>query len=293
MNSDGKALFGRAYSLVVAPTDNPLAFGLDVSDLRCTFKGKKSLKAEPNTCEVKVWGLAESSRKLLEEGEKLVVRLEAGYVSTGTSQLFLGEVRAASTEWDGPDCITTITTGDSEKEMQEARIHYSVGPSVPVDIAMTAIAKALKVGAGNLAQAIATLKTKGVAAMFGPGTVISGNAARELTDFCRSAGLEWSIQDGSLQILDAGKALEGLAVQLSSSSGLIGSPVVDFNASSKTKKGGTFVKAKCLLIPELAPGRKVVFDSRLVSGGFRIEEVEYQGDTHGDDWFAIITAKTY
>lgn len=299
--SNGKVLANRAYSLTVAPTGGAgglgaieSSLGLDVSALRCVFKVKKSLKAEPNTAEIKVYNLSESSRRILEAASKLSVRLEAGYESTGTSQLYLGEARSAWTSWlPDQSCETTITTGDSEKEIQESRIHVSVGAGVPPDVALTAIARALNVGEGNVAQALATLKAKGVAAMFGPGTAISGSAARELTDFCRSAGLEWSVQDGKLQILDKGRALNALAVELGPDSGLIGSPTIDFAASSKTNKGGVYVKARALLIPELTPGRKVSFKSKAVSGGYRIEEVEYVGDSHGGDWYANIVARSY
>lgn len=300
MSATGDKLFGRKFSLTVAPvgSDGVLgaiesAMGFDVSNLRCSFKVKKNLKPDPNTCEIKVYNLASTSRKVLEGASKLVVRLEAGYEETGVSQLYLGEVRSAWTEWQGPDAVTTITTGDSEKDIQEARIHVSIGPGTPVSTALTAIVRALGVGPGNVASAVQLLTTKGVAAMFGPGTVISGNAARELTDFCRSAGLEWSLQDGNIQILDRNKALSDKAIELSATTGLIGSPTIDFNATSKKVVGGLLVKAKCLIIPEIAPGRKVLFNSRDVNGGYRIDDVEWTGDTHGAPWYCEIAARKY
>lgn len=276
--SNGKPLFGRVLECVCGT--------VDVSALRVRFKVKRNLKPEPNTCEIAVYNLDQDNRAALENpnGGKLGVRLEAGYESTGTSQLFLGQARHAWTEWEGADAITTITTGDSEEEMQKARLHLSIGPTMPAEVALTAMVRALGVGQGNVAQAVATLKAKGVAAMFGPGTAISGNVARELTDFCRSAGLEWSIQNGTIQILDRGAALRDLAVELGADTGLVGSPSVDF-------KG--IVKAKAFLIPELVPGRKVSFKSRSVSGGYRIEEVTYTGDTHANDWHADLVCKKY
>ncbi len=287
MSSDGKRLIDRVLDLTVGT--------VDVSKLRVTFKVKKNLKPEPNTCEIKVYNLGQDNRDALEHapGGKLVVRLEAGYKDTGTSQLFLGEARGAWTEWDGPDCITNVTTGDSEKEMQEARLHISIGAGVPADVALTAMVRALGVGTGNVAQAVAMLKAKGVTSMFGPGTAITGQVKRQLTDFCRSAGLEWSVQDGKIQILDLNKSLHEKAVELGPETGLIGSPSIDFNASSKKKRGGQIVKAKCLLIPEITPGRKVSFKSKTVTGGFRIEEVEYVGDTHGQEWYAQIVCRAY
>jgi len=37
----------------------------------------------------------------------------------------------------------------------------------------------------------------------------------ELNDLCRSAGIEWSIQDGHLQFLDLNQPTDALAVKLS------------------------------------------------------------------------------
>lgn len=288
--ADGKVLFGRQYQVVVAPVGSSL--GLDVSELRCTFKVKRTLKPDPNTATVEIYNLSESSRSTLEGAKKLVLRLDAGYVDTGTTQLFLGEVRNAFTRAEETDVITTVTSGDSEKEMQEARLHMTLGPGITAPTALAAIAATLNVGPGNLAQAQALLAAKGATAMYGVhGSAITGNAARAMTDICRSAGLEWSIQDGTLQFLNKNQPAAQKAVELSSDSGLIGSPSVDYSASSKTKKGGVTVKATCLIIPDLLPGRLAVMKTRFITGGFRIEEVEYEGDTFGDAWFAHLTLR--
>jgi hypothetical protein len=290
MSLDGKVLFGRDYSVVVAPAGS--VFGLDVSELRISFKAKKTTKSEPNTCQVKIYNLAESSRSILEGSQKLILRLEAGYVDTGTTGIFLGQVRRAYTQAEGPDIVTTITTGDSAKEIQEARLQMSVGPGVPATTVVSALVTAIGCGTGNLPTVLAGLAAKGATSMFGAfGSAVSGNAARILTDVLRSAGYEWSIQDGSFQGLPINQPLVQTAVQLSPDTGLIGSPAVDFSASSKTKLGGQTVKAKCLIIPGLAPGRLVVMASKFVTGGFRIEEVEFEGDTYADPWYATLTLR--
>ena len=129
-----------------------------------------------------------------------------------------------------------------------------------------------------------------VVTLFPKGTVLSGNASRELTDLCRSVGAEWSVQNGAVQLLQIGEPLAGKAVELGPDSGLVGSPTID----NKDAKKGSIVKATCLLIPDLVPGRKVTFKSvARLEGGFRIEEVTYRGDTSGRDWYAEIECKRY
>lgn len=276
MSNDGKVLFGRRWNVTLDT--------FDVSNLRVTFKSKKNLKAVPNSCEIKIWNLGKEKREALSAKKVLKCRLEAGYESTGTTQLFLGEVRSATHEIDGADIVTTVETGDSDKAFNATRLHLSVGPSVPVTTVLENIAKKLGVGKGNLPSLAPLLASKGVATLFGVGTALSGSAARAMTDLCSSAGLEWSVQDGNLQILDLNKALAGKAVKLSSKTGLIGSPTVD-------AKG--VVKAKTLIIPELTPGRLLVFDSEVVKGGYRCQEVEHSGDTHGQEWYVELECKKY
>jgi hypothetical protein len=95
----------------------------------------------------------------------------------------------------------------------------------------------------------------------------------------RSLGLTYSIQNGVLQVLRRGQALQNTAVRLVPGSGL-----VDYPSRSADGK----VLAKCLLIPDIYPGRKVSFDVPGLSGFFRIREAKYTGDTAGQDWYASI-----
>lgn len=284
-------LYKRVVNLVVAPKSDGAtgalsaiesSLGFELSNLDCVFSAKKSLKPEPNTCEIKVYNLAPETRRVLELSKKLVVRLEAGYPDA-IAQIYLGEVRSAHSTREGADIVTELSAGDSEQELATTRLNLTLGPKIPAGQALTAIVEALGVGRGNVDQVAAKLSASGKA-LFGPGTALSGNAARMLTDICRSADLEWSVQDGVIQILDRAKALEDTAVELGPSTGLIGSPTID-------AKGVVSVTA--LLQPDLRPGRKIVLESEALRGGYRVDDCEYVGDTRGQEWYARIHAKAY
>jgi hypothetical protein len=120
----------------------------------------------------------------------------------------------------------------------------------------------------------ASLRTNG-RVVFPRATVFDGYSARLLTDFCRSAGLEWSIQDGALQFLDLGAALSVQPYILSPDSGLIGAPKIATDGK---------LNAQTLMLPGLRPGLPVVVESAYVKGTFRVIQCEYSGATHGDDW---------
>jgi hypothetical protein len=287
-------LFDRVWSVTVST--------LDVSDFRVHFRIEKTLKPEPNKALVEVYGLNKDHRAMLGElapgkrtGKKkkgtspnltgsIPVRIEAGYKDDGPQMIFLGDLRTVDSERNGADWITAITSGDGERAYRTARIAQSFGAGTPVPVAVRALVRSLGIGEGNLSQVLSGLKLGGRATILVRGAVFSGPAVRHLTDICRSAQLEWSIQDGVVQLQDFGTALAGQAIKLTPETGLIGSPNVD---------GNGVLKAKTLMIPGLRCGRLVVVDSDAVQGNFRVEKIITEGDTHGQDWGHEIEAKRY
>jgi hypothetical protein len=264
-------LFRRAWSLQVGT--------LDLSKLAMKFKVKSSLKAEPNTCDVEVYNLSDEHRSLLETTTAQTLKLAVGY-NDRTHQIFLGQVRTCFTQVSGPDRITKFSSGDGEQAILGTRIRVTYGNQIQIDTAIENIAKVLGIGVGNLSPVTAKLKSRGLASIYPQGVALSGNAWRELATICKSCGLETTIQDGALLLLEQGKALEGSAVRLSPSTGLVGSPTAD--------NDGT-VNCQALLVPELRPGVKVQLESLSVGRTvYRVYDAEYTGDTHGQDWYASL-----
>ena len=300
-------LFDRSLSLTIgSPTDpsvnvsanfNALnSKGLDISGLDVEFVVEKSLKpTEPNTCEIKVYNLAPDSRQALSGAKVLTVRLEAGYGSN-RSQLYFADARAAWTTREHADYVTHIESTDTiarptgEKSTRKIQpgsntgsLYRTMGAKVPLKQAFQTIAAALGIGTGNLQMALSNISGAPLTSV--NGAALLGNGARRMTDLCRSAGLEWSIQDGNLQLINIGATLSSTkAVELNDSTGLVESPSVDSQGA---------LTLKTLLIPGLAPGVLIKVDSLFVSGGYRIEKIRYVGNTRGQDWYAEISAARY
>jgi hypothetical protein len=153
---------------------------------------------------------------------------------------------------------------------------------VPLIQAFQSITDALGIGDGNLKQALAAGSSP-ISSV--NGAALLGNGAERMTDLCRSAGLEWSVQDGELQLLNVGQTLSTTkAIEVSSATGLVNSPSVDSQGA---------VEMTTLLIPGLAPGVLINVDSLFVKGGFRIEKIRYEGNTQGQEWYAHIAAAKY
>lgn len=276
---EGVQLFGRRWRITVGTNQ--------YENIDCAFQVKKTLKPEPNTCDLKLFNLNPDHRKQIEQNpalntlQKVPVSIEAGYGDL-LATIFRGELRAGQTTNDGPDVVTELSTGDGEKGIATARLNVPVGPGAQIADVMRQIASAIGVGAGNITQAASLLAAQGKVNFSVKGQVLKGNAADHLTDLCKSAGLEWSVQDGAVQILTLGQPLQGKALALDSTTGLVGSPTVD-------SKG--VLSATVLMIPGVRPGQSATFAGEYVKGTYRITQCEYEGDTLGNSWYIKIQAE--
>jgi hypothetical protein len=271
-------LFGRTYSIQIDD--------LGVESLRVGFTVKKSLKKTANTAEIAVYNLAKDTRKRLEGMSAVAVQLFAGYDGVN-SLIFRGELRDVFSRWEENGSWVTVLRGaDGDAAMRTARTNYGQRPGVSVARVVQQLATDLGVGIGNAARAIVSGNLEGVGNAFGKGVTMSGSTQEQLDKILRSAGKEWSIQDGELQVIDAGAALQASVTVLSPITGLMGTPEVQDKGANKGK-----AQIRCRILPDLNPGRAAAVESATVIGVWRIDEVTYTGDTHGQDWTAEIMAR--
>ena len=267
-------LFKRSYELKIGDTD--------ISGLDMAFQIEKTILFEPNTCEIKIWNLNEENRSILRAHRHHVpVMLKAGYEGS-LGLLFKGNLSEVFSMREGPDWVTTIRSGDGLKVLQTARVSKSFAAGTLVVDVLKEVARTLGLATGD---AITFLEKHGGIKRFPSGAAVSGSSALQLQKLLRSVGMSASIQDGTLQVLPHGKALEQSAVLLSPERGLVGSP----DMSNRL-----VMRARSLLNPELFPGRKVKIESSEIKGRvFRIERVNFSGETFGPNWYADIEAKRF
>ena len=249
--------------------------------LRMSFNVTKTPDSSPNKSELKIWNLSEDSRSMLQEQDRLIVTIKAGYRDF-SSQIFFGDMRFASSVRDSADWVTAVQSGDGAKQYKSARINKSFAAGTLVTDALKAAAESLGVGNGNLSKVIAA-GSKRALREFSNGTVLTGKSTEQIDNLAKSMGLEWSVQDGQLQLLEPEQTTQDSAVVLSSGTGLIGSPT----AGSKG-----VVKARSLLQPDIFPGRKIQIDSALIPNSFfKATKVKHTGDTWGSNWFTDMELK--
>lgn len=278
----------KIQDLVISGAWNAQATGLSFDGFHIDFEVTKTLKAEPNKAKVSIYNLASATRLQLSGKQPLVLKLDVGYNGQNET-IYLGTVRSGWTERAGSaseDIVTHIESGDSEFNMATARVAYAQGaksPKVPIGIALQSLADQLGVNTGNVFVSIAAFEKAGLAQI--SSSALHGNCAKRLTDLCKSIGFSWSIQNGAIQILPIGGALNSaLAIVLGPTTGLVGSPTVDSNG---------ILSAKALITPGLAPGAVVTMQAQFVKGSFVVTQTKHYGQTWGDEWYIEFQGKRY
>lgn len=285
MPTQGPQLFGRQLSCVIgtasASWNDAKKNGLSVDGFDIKARIQRNLiGAHPNQAEVQVYNLSEHTRQLLSGGSDTVVpvKVTAGYRGGATSTVFLGTARYVWSDRERADNILKFRSGDLESAML-ARGTAPTAPKMPIADALTALASAMGAGKGNIGQALANLG--GVALQTVRSGSLFGSAPDRMQYMCDSLGLEWSIQNGNVQMMPKGKPVSATVYDINSDSGMVGSPNVD-------SKG--MLKFQTLLLPGMAPGNLVRMNSRYTQGVYRIERCTWDLDTFGNEWYQTCEA---
>jgi hypothetical protein len=308
-------LFGRAYKLVLdaleiegGVTANGAKFGVDVA-----FKVEKSTEAEPNKALIQVYNLNPDHRGDFEKRfgseiskanrEPIRVELQAGY-GDDIGVIFAADLRNLVNKYDGRDWITEVEGADAGNAFKTGRVSRSFTADTNGFVVAKACAEGMGVGLGNLTDFASSLKVGALGVGFPEGTVISGVAWKELDYLLRASGLDWSVQNGVLQVKRRGQPLETKVFELSPETGLLGSPFAEVDATVIPGKNGAkpsedaakragLVNVKTLLLHQLFPGMKTKLKSERFEGGYQIKQLAFVGTTIGDDWHCDLKVRPY
>jgi hypothetical protein len=244
--------------------------------LKVRFDITKTNNREPNKAELTIWNLKEANRvKLQEEGLEVII--EAGYVDA-IDQIFKGDIETTTVGKDSVNWITSLELGDGSKQMRTARSNDSFrGPQTPGEMLKKAAKPFLDlgIGEGNLIEKVKAGVGPSVLKELINTYVLSGKTSDVLDDIASAMGLNYSVQDKSLQFLGKGEALQGAAILLDLTNGLIGSPDIG-------EKG--VVSAVSLLNGQFKPGVQILLSSRVISGTYVAQKVQHVGDSWADEW---------
>lgn len=281
----------RVCNLIVAGGDGE---GLDLGKMRVVFKCKKSDAQTPNTAEIRVYNLAQSTVTQIRE-EFTTVTLQAGYESN-IGVIFTGNIKQVRFGRENQtDTYIDIAAGDGDDAYNWAVTNTTLAAGA---------SQSDQIKAAGAPMAGKGVSTGYVADTGGDrlprGKVMYGMSRDYLRQSAQASDTSWSIQDGKLQFVKMTGLLPDKAVLLNSKTGLIGTP-------EQTNDG---IKVKCLLNPLLKIGAKVQIDEADIQtaklpdtskgatankpaaitsdGVYRVLTIEHTGDTRGNDWYSDI-----
>lgn len=281
----------RKASLVVGVG----ADGLDLSELHFKFSVRAGSLQTPNTATIRVYNLADATAQQIQKEFTRVI-LQAGYEGNDVGTLFDGTiVQIRRGREDATDTYLDIIAADGDEAINFAIVSVALTAGSTFRDRVEALAQAMKLPLGHIADLPPSKLPRG--------KTLYGMGRDHLRDVALGTDMEWSVQQGQLQMIPINGYLPGEAVVLTANSGLIGQPQQMVDG----------IHVKCLINPRIRPGGRIQIDNKSIqqahldlnlSGGavasnaflpritddgfYRVVIIEHEGNTRGQDWYSDI-----
>ncbi len=263
---------------------------LDLTGLRFRFEVLKNQLTSrlQNASKIEVFNLGKNSRDKIEE-RGTQVELQVGY-GNELRTLFKGQLRRAFSVHESVEWITTIYANEEWKAIQDSTINKAWSAGIPVATVIADIIKTFGAAASRpLFQDVGALPT-----MLGPRS-FTGSSAAAMEELAETHGFTWGWVDGRFEVTGPEPNFSDKVVEISASTGMIGSPVVtDLGVEVTTLLNPALKVHRKIQIKSVGAGVKVgLIETRetvptLREGVYIIGEIEAVGDTHGNDWLSKI-----
>jgi hypothetical protein len=285
------AQYLRKVSLVVGNAEGK---GLDLSGLQFRFAVRRGDLQTPNSVDIRVYNVSkETARQIMtgngQEGgtpEFSQLRLLAGYQDSDQYGLiFQGQIMQVRRGRESQaDTFIDIRAADGDEAY-----NFAAG-STPQDHIDT-LAAAMAIPKGYTPELPATGLPRG--------KVFYGLARDSMRDVAKTNDVNWSIQDGQIQLAPIASFVPGTIPVLTSATGMVGWP-------EQTANG---IHIRCLLNPNIKISSVVKIDNASVldyqlpidvltgqiareitprkdwDGFYVVYVAEHYGDTRGNEWY--------
>ena len=287
-------LFRREYRLVFGEAGQ---LGSEVTELQLQFRIIRTSDPTKNKCTMQVFNLSKDTRALLESSNSddtnnPVILLQTQYAeditnsgsNRGFQTLFTGQVVTAMTRKQGGNLITQIEAQDGYIPIREGLISKNFAPGATRRTVLNALIDGLGVPIGEVRDGGSLDQT------FENGVTVEGPIKLALDKLLDPVNIDWSIQDDSFIAIRKDLSSEESILDLSSTTGLIGSPQATKARTNKTTNSENEPQAgitiTSLLAPTLLPNRRVRVTSEAFPNGqiFKATRVQHRGDYRGNNW---------
>lgn len=270
-------LFGRSWAFSIglpgspgnlyamqSVGDSPAQF---TTNLRIEMDIQKTSLSSSNKAKFKIYNFSDQSRQSYVKG--LQFTLNAGYQNI-VDTIFVGNISSrVMQERKGNLIITSFECGDGEQELYSNYINNTYPKKTPAQKIITDLVSGLGLSVG----VVSGLQN----VIYNNGFIASGGIKQILDRMLKKQNLEWSVQNGQVQIIPIKSHNGDTAVVVNQTTGLIGVP-------SKADGGDSIVTFSSLMNPKLVPGVPVQLTSDLFSGIFKVKNAHFDADSHGPKW---------
>lgn len=254
---EGDALFGRRYRLTISDNQGN---ALDISQLHCLFDITKTIQMEPNLSVITVYNLnVKTENAIIASGKRITV--EAGYEGSQFGLIFDGDIiQCINSRDDGTTCKLEIIALDSDRAINFDIANFSIvrGQTQRDIVEHMSNVVTNPVDLGSISQKLSGQKLS-------RGKVVFGKASDYYRQIAKSNDLQFYMDDGSINLISMDDLPEGEIFDLSSKSGLIGTP----------EQSTYGINGKCLLNPQIKLNSLIHVDNKLV----RAKRIELSGSS--------------
>lgn len=274
----------KRKAAVVITRRATMATGTKIENLRVSFTGEKSPGDDANTLDLKIYNPAESTIAAALRKDGYLI-LEVGYGDEPMTRLFEGDIITAEIDRTPPETMLTIKIGDGHAA-KSVKTSKAWNPGVNFSQIAKDLAADIKAATGLVVGEISSIfqsaevkaKAQSVAEN---GYTVNGSTMKALKALANARGLDLSIQDNKLTVLLPDTPTV-LAVVLTPESGLIGG----IRRARDEKTGRDYYDFKALINPKIAPHSIARLNDGNIAAKVVIRSVKYEGDTHGQNWYA-------
>lgn len=269
--------WNRQYRLAAGQAGKTgFEIGSEERPLHISFSCEKADTDSSNTAKVSIWNL--NKEHIAELNKKdCAVSLRAGYNSV-MPLVFAGVITFAKTKKDGGDMVTEVELVDNRIEIRDTYVSLSYQGSVNSKKIINDIADAMGV---TISFSYNASLDKNIP----NGYSYIGLAANALTKICKTNGLDWSINNGVLQVKKPRDTMSREVYVLSAETGLIGMPErVQISNDEDKEKYEYGYDVEYLMNAAIDVDDFVYLDSIYAKGYFRVYSVSIDGDNYEGSW---------
>lgn len=273
-------LFGRSYRIIVAEKGTN---GIDITGLKCSFSIEKSMSTTPNKSTVSIYNLSAKTQNFILSSAKRII-VQAGYENSEQFGLiFDGDIIKAVKRGDQSiDKVTEIIAQDGDVFLNGGFISASYSSGQTTESIINQMA-----GVADEDMAMGSVSNNLKGTKLARGKAIFGQPKDYAAMLAKTEGALFYVNDRKINLVKPNDLPEGEIVDLSPSSGLIGTP----------EQSDSGIKAKCLLNPLLNVNKLVYISneyvqetseigkSPLTTGVYKIIKLKHTGDTRGSNWY--------